>query len=103
LGRGRRINFSWFSRLAIFSKLAAGVIKAFRAVVRWRRRGRVIANGNTQQELDAFICFALKTLPERVDSMEDARALLIAEGIITADGELAAEYLPAGDSGKLHD
>jgi hypothetical protein len=54
-----------------------------------------------RQELDAFICFALKTLPERTASTEETRAVLIAEGIITADGELAAEYRPAGDSGKL--
>jgi hypothetical protein len=42
--------------------------------------------------LEAFIRFAFETLPERIDSMEEARAVLIAEGIITADGELAAEY-----------
>jgi hypothetical protein len=52
------INCSWFSRLAIFSKLVAGVIQAFWAIVRWRRRGRI-------QELDAFISFALETLPPR--------------------------------------
>jgi hypothetical protein len=33
------INCSWFSRLAIFRKLVAGVIQAFRAVARRRRRG----------------------------------------------------------------
>jgi hypothetical protein len=57
----------------------------------------------SEQELDAFISFALETLPPRTDSTEEARALLIAEGIITADGELAPEYRAAGDSGKLHD
>jgi hypothetical protein len=54
-----------------------------------------------QQELDAFIRSALEILPQRTASTEDARTVLIAEGIITADGELAAEYRPAGDSGKL--
>jgi hypothetical protein len=54
-----------------------------------------------RQELDAFIRFALKTLPQRTASTEEARAVLIAAGIITADGELAAEHRPAGDSGKL--
>jgi hypothetical protein len=54
-----------------------------------------------RQELDAFIRFALETLPRRTASTEEARAVLIAEGIITADGDLAAEYRPAGDSGKL--
>jgi hypothetical protein len=52
-------------------------------------------------ELDAFISFALETLPQRTASTEEDRALLIAEGILTADGELAAGYQPAGDSGKL--
>jgi hypothetical protein len=32
---------------------------------------------------------------------EDARAVLIAEGTITPDGELAAEYRPAASGGKL--
>ena len=54
-----------------------------------------------EQNLEAFIRFACETLPERADSAEEARALLIAEGIITADGELAAEYRPGSDSGKL--
>jgi hypothetical protein len=54
-----------------------------------------------RQELDAFIRFALETLPQRTASTEEARAVLIAEGIITADGELAAEYRSAGNSGKL--
>jgi hypothetical protein len=91
--------------LATFSKLVAGVIQAFRAVLRSRRRGWVIAKDDvvSEQELDAFISFALETLPPRTDSTEEARALLIAEGIITADGELAPEYRAAGDSGKLHD
>jgi hypothetical protein len=89
--------------LAIFNKLVVRMIQAFRAVVRWRRRGQVIAEGYTQQDLDAFIRFALETLPERTTSTDEARAVLIAEGIITADGELAAEYRPAGDNGKLHD
>jgi hypothetical protein len=91
------------SGLAIFSKLIVRVIQAFCAVVRRRRRGRVIAKGYTQQELDAFISFALEILPPRTDSTEEARALLIAEGILTADGELAAEYRAAGDSSKLHE
>jgi hypothetical protein len=52
----------------------------------------------TTRELDAFIDSALKMLPQRVGSAEADRAILIAEGIITADGELAAEYQPAGDS-----
>jgi hypothetical protein len=78
------------------------MIQAFCAVVRWRRRGQVIAEGYTQQDLDAFIRFACETLPERTDSTEEARALLIADGILTADGELAAEYRPADDSSKLH-
>ena len=56
-----------------------------------------------EQELDAFICFALEELPERTTSTEEARAVLTAEGIITVDGELAAEYRAAGDSGKLQD
>jgi hypothetical protein len=96
---------SFFSRLAIFSKLVAGVTHAFWAVARWRRRGRVIAKGGvvSEHELDAFISFALETLPPRIDSTEEARALLIAEGILTADGELAPEYRPAGDSSKLHE
>jgi hypothetical protein len=55
----------------------------------------------TRQELKAFIRFALEALPRRTASTEEARAILIAEGIITADGELAAQYRPAGDSGKL--
>jgi hypothetical protein len=80
-----------------------GVIQAFCVVVRWRRRWRVIAKGYTQQELDAFISFALETLPPRTDSTEQARARLIAEGILMADGELAAEYRAAGDSSKLHE
>jgi hypothetical protein len=54
-----------------------------------------------RQELDAFIRFALRTLPQRTASTEETRAVLIAEGIMTADGELAAEYRPAGDGGKL--
>jgi hypothetical protein len=54
-----------------------------------------------RRELEAFIRFALQTLPQRTASTEEARAVLIAEGIITADGELAAEYRPAGDSGEL--
>jgi hypothetical protein len=49
----------------------------------------------TRQELDAFIHSALETLPERTTSTDEARAVLIAEGIITADGELAAEYREA--------
>jgi hypothetical protein len=99
------IDCSWFSRLAIFSKLVAGVIQAFWAVARWRRKGRVIAKGGvvSEHELDAFISFALETLPPRTDSTEEARALLIAEGILTADGELVPEYRPAGDSSKLHE
>jgi hypothetical protein len=48
-----------------------------------------------RQKLDAFIRFALRTLPQRIASEEEARAVLIAEGIITANGELAAEYRPA--------
>jgi hypothetical protein len=80
--------------LAIFSKLVVGMIQAFSAVLPWRRKRRVIAEGYTQQELDAFIRFALETLPERTDLTEEARAVLIAEGIITADGEWAAEYRP---------
>jgi hypothetical protein len=54
----------------------------------------------TRRELDAFIRSVLETLPERTTSPDEARAILIAEGIITADGEWAAEYQPAGDSGK---
>jgi hypothetical protein len=57
--------------LVIFSKLVVGMIKAFCAVVRWRRRGRVIAKGYTQQELDALIRFACGTLPECTDSAEE--------------------------------
>jgi hypothetical protein len=45
----------------------------------------------TRQELDAFIRFALETLPQRTASTKETRAVLIAEGIITADGELASE------------
>jgi hypothetical protein len=55
----------------------------------------------TRRELEAFIRFALQTLPERTASTEEARAVLIAEGIITADGDLAPEYRPADDNGKL--
>jgi hypothetical protein len=55
----------------------------------------------TEQDLEAFIRFACETLPQRTDSMEEARAFLIAEGIITADGELAAEYRRAAGSSKL--
>jgi hypothetical protein len=105
------INGKWFSRLAIFRKPVGGAIQAFRAIVLWRRRGRVIAKGYTQRdvgsgvmarhELDAFIRSALETLPQRTASTEDDRAILIAEGIIMADGELAAEYRPAGDGGTL--
>jgi hypothetical protein len=105
------INGNRFSRLAIFSKPVAGVNQAFYALMRWRRRGRVIAKGYARrevgsgvmrrQELDAFIRFALETLPQRTASTEEARAVLIAEGIITVGGDLAAEYRPAGDSGKL--
>jgi hypothetical protein len=104
------INGTWFSRLAIFSKPVGRAIQAFRAIVRRRRRVRVIAKGFTrrelevesgvvtEQELEAFIRFASETLPERTDSGEDARAVLIAEKIITADGELAAQYRSAGHS-----
>jgi hypothetical protein len=105
------INGRSFSRLTIFGKPVAGAIRAFCAIARWRRRGRVIAKGYTRREvgsgvmtrpeLDAFIRFALETLPQRTASTEEARVVLIAEGILTADGELAAEYQPAGDSGKL--
>jgi hypothetical protein len=83
-------NGTWFSRLALFSKRVGGAIQAFCAIV--RRRSDV----RTREELDAFINSALETLPPRRVPTEDARALLIAEGIITADGELAAEYRPAG-------
>jgi hypothetical protein len=55
----------------------------------------------TRQELDAFIRFALKTLPPRTASTEEARAVLIAEGIITADGELAAEFRQAATPAQL--
>jgi hypothetical protein len=89
--------------LTIFSKPVGAAIRPFFAIVRRRRRGRVIAEGYTQQDLDAFIRFALETLPERTTSTDEARAILIAEGIITADGELVAKYRPAGDNGKLHD
>jgi hypothetical protein len=85
------INGRWFSRLTIFSKPVTGVIQAFYAIM---RRGRVIAKGYTRWEVDAFIRFALETLPQRTASTEEARAVLIAEGILTADGELAAEYQP---------
>jgi hypothetical protein len=105
------IHGKLFSRLAILSKPVGGAIQAVRAIGRWRRRGRVIAKGYTRrdvgsgvmakQELDAFIRSALEILPQRTASTEDARAVLIAEGIITVDGELASEYRPAGDSGKL--
>ena len=91
------INGTWFSRLAIFSKPAGGAIQAFRAVVRWR------SDVMARRELDGFIRSALEMLPQRTASPEDARAVLIAERIITADGELAAEYRLAGDSGKLQD
>jgi hypothetical protein len=104
-------NGKWFSRSAIFSKPVGGAIQAFRAIVRWLRRRRVITKGYIQrdvgsgvmarQEFDSFIRSALQRLPQRAPSSEDARAVLIAEGIITADGELAAEYRPAGDGGKL--
>ena len=104
------INDAWFSRLVTFGKPVGGVIQAFHAIVRWQRRGRVIVKEYTRrdvgsgvmakQELDAFIRSALQVLPQRTASIEDARAVLIAEGIITADGELAAEYRPADDSGK---
>jgi hypothetical protein len=103
------VNCSRFSRLAIFSKPITGLIQASCAVVRWRRRARVIGKGYTrsgvvsEQELDAFICFTLETSPPRTDSTEEAHALLIAKGIITAYGELAPEYRATGDSGKLHD
>ena len=89
------INDAWFSRLVTFGKSVGGAIQAFRAIV--RRRSDVIA----RRELDDFIRSALEILPQRTASAEEARAVLIAEGIITADGELAAEYRPAGDSGKL--
>jgi hypothetical protein len=92
--------------LAIFSNPIGRVFQAFCAIVRRQRRRRVIAKGYTrrevesgvvtERELDAFIRFACETLPERTESGEDARALLIAEGIITADGELAAEYRHSG-------
>jgi hypothetical protein len=36
----------------------------------------------TEQDLEAFIRFACETLPQRTDSMEEARAFLIAEGIL---------------------
>jgi hypothetical protein len=55
----------------------------------------------TTQELDAFIRFALKTLPQCTASTEEARAVLIAEGIITADGELAAEFRQAASPAQL--
>jgi uncharacterized protein (UPF0548 family) len=87
--------------LAIFSKPVGAAIRAFCAIARRRRRVRVIAKGFirreresrivTEQELEAFIRFAYETLPDRPDSGEDARAILIAEGIITVDGELASE------------
>jgi hypothetical protein len=36
------INGKWFSRSAIFSKPVGGAIQAFRAIVRWRHRGRLL-------------------------------------------------------------
>jgi len=54
-----------------------------------------------RQKLDAFIRFALRTLPQRIASEEEARAVLIAEGIITADGELAAEFRQAASPAQL--
>jgi hypothetical protein len=89
------INGKWFSHLTIFSKPVGGAIQAFHAIVRWR------SDVMARQELDAFIRSALEILPQRTASTEDARAVLIAEGIITAEGELAAQYRPAGDRGKL--
>jgi hypothetical protein len=95
----------------IFSKPVGGAIQAFCTIVQWlggvfakayaRRevRGGVIAG----QELDAFIDSALEILPQRIDCAEEDRAVLIAEGIITTDGELATEYRSTGDSGKLQD
>ena len=82
------INGKWFSRLAIFSKPVGAAIRAFCAIVRRRRRVRVIAKRFarrevesglvTEQELEAFIRFACETLPKRPDSGEDARDVLIA-------------------------
>jgi hypothetical protein len=92
--------------LAIYSKFVAGAIRAFCAVVRFAKgytRRDVKSGVLSEQELDAFIRSALETLPERTDSIEEARVVLIAAGIITADGELAAEYRPAGDSGTPQD
>jgi hypothetical protein len=86
----------WFSHLAIFGKPMARAIQAFCAIVQWRRRGPGYCQ-SPRRELDAFIRFAIETLPQSNASPEEARAVLIAEGIITADGELAAEYRPAGD------
>jgi hypothetical protein len=81
------IKGKWFSRLAILSKPVGGAIQAVCAIVRWRRRGRVIAKGYTRrdvgsgvmakQELDAFIVSALEILPQRTPSTEDARAVLM--------------------------
>jgi hypothetical protein len=88
-------NGTWFSRLAIFSKPVGQAIQAFRTIVRWR------SDVMTRRELDAFIDSALKILPQHVGSAEEDRAVLIAEGIITADGELAAEYRPAGAPAPL--
>jgi hypothetical protein len=89
------INGTWFSRLAIFSKPVGRAIQAFRTIVRWR------SDVMTRRELDAFIDSALKILPQHVGSAEEDRAVLIAEGIITADRELAAEYRQAGTPAQL--
>jgi hypothetical protein len=68
---------------------------------RVKRVARTNALPNPGSGRRAFVRFAIETLPQRTASPEEARAVLIAGGIITADGELAAEYRPAGDSGKL--
>jgi hypothetical protein len=101
------VNGTWFSGLATFVKSVDGAIQAFCAIVRWRRiakgytRRKVGSGTTTRQGLDAFIRSSLETFAQRTASAQEARAVLIAEGIITADGELAAEYRPGGDSGKL--
>jgi hypothetical protein len=95
----------------IFSKPVGGAMQAFCTIVRWLRgiiakaytQREVVGGAITRQELDAFIDSALEILPQRIDYAEEDRAVLIAEGIITTDGELAPEYRSAGDSGKLKD
>jgi hypothetical protein len=46
------INGKWFSRFPIFIKPVGGAIQTFRAVVRWRRRGRVITKGYTRRDAE---------------------------------------------------